>query len=135
MVLWHNKGMEKKISLSEMPRTELEKFAMEASAEAEKLKALLSAKEEELRLLRKARFGSSSEKRKREESTDEKQLSLFNDAEALAEPEAEEPKLEKARAPRKPKKKGSKKEKLERLPKKTTEYVLTEEERECPVCL
>ena len=47
---------------------------------------------------------------------------------ALARPDAEEPKLEKVKPPRKPKKKGRKKEKLEKLPVKRTEYVLSEEE-------
>lgn len=126
--------MEKKIDLSMMPRTELEKFAMEASGEAERLKALVEAKEAELRLLRREKFGSRSEKRKKEETPDENQLSLFNDAEALAQPEAEEPKLEKVRRTRKTKKKGCKKAKLEKLPKDTTEYTLQEEERACPVC-
>ena len=105
----------KQIDMAQMPRKELEKFAMEASGEAERLRAVVEAKEAELRLLRKEKFAGKSEK-SRNDNVDEAQLSFFNDAEALARPDAEEPKLEKVKPPRKPKKKGRKKEKLEKLP-------------------
>lgn len=123
----------KQIDMAQMPRKELEKFAMEASGEAERLRAVVEAKEAELRLLRKEKFAGKSEK-SRNDNVDEAQLSFFNDAEALARPDAEEPKLEKVKPPRKPKKKGRKKEKLEKLPVKRTEYVLSEEEAVCPQC-
>ena len=125
--------MMKQIDMAQMPRKELEKFAMEASGEAERLRAVVEAKEAELRLLRKEKFAGKSEK-SRNDNVDEAQLSFFNDAEALARPDAEELKLEKVKPPRKPKKKGRKKEKLEKLPVKRTEYVLSEEEAVCPQC-
>ena len=107
----------KQIDMAQMPRKELEKFAMEARGEAERLRAVVEAKEAELRHLRKEKFAGKSEK-SRNDNVDEAQLSFFNDAEALARPDAEEPKLEKVKPPRKPKKKGRKKEKLEKLPVK-----------------
>lgn len=86
----------KQIDMAQMPRKELEKFAMEASGEAERLRAVVEAKEAELRLLRKEKFAGKSEK-SRNDNVDEAQLSFFNDAEALARPDAEELKLEKVK--------------------------------------
>lgn len=95
----------KQIDMAQMPRKELEKFAMEASGEAERLRAVVEAKEAELRLLRKEKFAGKSEK-SRNDNVDEAQLSFFNDAEALARPGAEEPKLEKVKPPRQAEEKG-----------------------------
>ena len=74
--------MMKQIDMAQMPRKELEKFAMEASGEAERLRAVVEAKEAELRLLRKEKFAGKSEK-SRNDNADEAQLSFFNDAEAI----------------------------------------------------
>ena len=69
--------MKTTIDLTKMTREELETFAMEASTEAEALKQKVDFYEEQLRLMRQKKFGTSSEKNQ----VDENQLSLFNDAE------------------------------------------------------
>lgn len=48
--------MMKQIDMAQMPRKELEKFAMEASGEAERLRAVVEAKEAELRLLQQRKI-------------------------------------------------------------------------------
>ena len=79
----------KQIDMAQMPRKELEKFAMEARGEAERLRAVVEAKEAELRHLRKEKFAGKSEK-SRNDNVDEAQLSFFNDREGKAAPQAEE---------------------------------------------
>ena len=122
--------MKTTIDLTKMTREELETFAMEALTEAEALKQKVDFYEEQLRLMRQKKFGTSSEKNQ----VDENQLSLFNDAENEADLTKEEPKMENVRKVRNAKKKGEKDAKTKKLEKKVTEYTLNEKERICPAC-
>lgn len=97
----------------------------------EKEKAELNAKlkwfEEQFRLSKQRQFGASSEK------TDGNQLSLFNEAEATADPAAEEPTVETVTIRRK-KRRGNRKVQLEGLPTETVEHRLPKEEQVCSCC-
>jgi transposase len=95
--------------------------------EKEALEAKLKWYEEQFRLSQQRRFGSSSEK------TNSDQLSLFNEAEATANPDDEEPTIETITYTRK-KKRNRRDEKLENLPTETVEYRLPAEEQVCSCC-
>ncbi len=86
---------------------------------------------EELRLARHRHFGTSSER-----TTDEQvRLDLvFNEAEAEAQPEAEEPTVETVTSQRRKKHPGQRDAVLAGLPVERIEYPLSEEERICPCC-
>jgi len=118
------------IDFSVMDRTELEKFAMDKSTQLLAVEAELEAYKELLRKNQKNMFGSSSER-----YISEEQISLFNEAEDNADPDAEEPKkLDVLPVVKRKKQKGHKKELTAKLPKETIEYKLTDEERVCPKC-
>ncbi len=94
-------------------------------------KAELSAKltwfEEQFRLNQHKQFGASSEK------TNVEQLSLFNEAEIEAKPDAPEPTVEEITYKRH-KKKGHREEMLKDLPVETIEYFLSQDEQVCDCC-
>ena len=69
--------MVKKIELAEMPRKELEEYAVQVSAEAEQWKQKAEVYEEQIRLMTKKKYGASSEQSK----AGEEQLNFFNEAE------------------------------------------------------
>ncbi len=94
--------------------------------EEEALEAKLKWYEEQFRLSQQRRFGSSSEK------TNPDQLSLFNEAEATANPDIEEPTLETITITRK--KRNRRDDKLETLPTESIEYRLSAEEQVCSCC-
>jgi transposase/exonuclease VII small subunit len=102
-----------------------------AVAALETEKAVLDAKlkyyEEQYRLSQKKRFGTSSE------TSDDLQLSLFNEAEDTAAPQQPEPTLETITYKRK-KHVGQREEMLADLPVETVEYTIPEDERVCPDC-
>ncbi|GMA48651.1 transposase [Alicyclobacillus contaminans] len=86
---------------------------------------------EELRLARHRHFGTSSERT----TDDQVRLDLvFNEAEAEAQPEAEEPTVETVTYQRRKKQPGQRDAMLAGLPVERIEYRLSEEERICPCC-
>lgn len=95
--------------------------------------ATLSAKlqwyEEQFRLAQQKRFGASSEKT----HPDQLELNLFNEAEVLATPAAQEPELETVTYSRK-KTSGSREAKLDQFPIETIHYTLSQEEQVCACC-
>ncbi|MCP3776765.1 IS66 family transposase zinc-finger binding domain-containing protein, partial [Paenibacillus sp. MZ04-78.2] len=101
------------------------------TAKQEKQIAELSAKlkwyEEQFRLTQHRRFGASSEQ------THPDQLTLFNEAEAEANPAAPEPTVETVTYKRK-KSVGAREAKLDSLPVETIEYRLSEDEQVCSCC-
>ncbi len=101
--------------------TELEQNLMSVTAQ-------LHWYEEQHRLAKLKRFGSSSEQ------THPDQLTLFNEIEAEAKPEEAEPELETVVRTRRTKVKGEREAKLEGLPVETIHYPLTEAQCRCPVC-
>lgn len=113
-----------------MQRKELEEYAMNASVEIDILKKKVEQYEAQLRLMTRKKYGSSSEKTK----VDENQLSIFDEAEATADLDQPEPKIDQVKRPRKKKSKGAKEAKIKNIPKEVTEYTLSEEETVCPVC-
>lgn len=99
-------------------------------ATLEKENAELAAKvkllEQQFRLSQKRQFGASSEK------TDANQLSLFNEAEATADPATEEPEVEEATVRKV--RRGNRKTRTENLPRETIEHRLPEAEQVCTCC-
>ncbi|WP_083521314.1 IS66 family transposase [Alicyclobacillus kakegawensis] len=86
---------------------------------------------EELRLARHRQFGKSSERT----TEDQVRLDLvFNEAEAEAQPEAEEPPVETVTYQRRKKQPGQREAMLADLPVERIEYRLSEKERICPCC-
>jgi len=94
-------------------------------------KAELAAKlnwfEEQFRLNQHWRFAASSEK------TDPEQISLFNESEVEAKPDAPEPTVEEITYKRR-KSKGHREEMLKDLPIEVIEYRLLEDEKVCDCC-
>jgi len=118
------------IDLSTLSRTELEEFAMKKSTRLMVVEAELETYKELLRKNQSNKFGSSSER-----YVSEGQISLFNEAEMEADPDAEEPKKSEVLPPTKQKKrKGHKKELVAHLPKEVIEYTLTDDKCVCPNC-
>ena len=91
--------------------------------------ALIAHYLEQLRLLHKKQFGSSSEKN----MGAPEQLSLFNEPEALADDKAAEPTVEEITYTRR-KQRATKEENLEDLVTETVEHVLTGDDLDCPRC-
>ena len=119
------------IDLSSMDRGELEEFAMQKSNRVIALEAENNHYKELLRKNRRNMFGGFSER-----YVSEGQLSIFNEAEKEADPEAKEPEKSEALppAPKQKKRKGHKKDLVAHLPKETIEYKLADDERVCPKC-
>ena len=111
----------------------LEKQKAELEAKLENEKAELEVKvkwlEEQLRLYRQKRFGTSSEKT----NPDQLELSLFNEVEAEANPDLPEPIVETITYRRR-KKRGQREMMLENLPVEAVEYRLSPEEQVCSCC-
>jgi len=91
------------------------------------LQAKLNWLMEQLKLIRRRQFGSSSERSVPE------QLSLFNEAEKEARPQEPEPTVETITYSRR-KRQGHREVMLEDLPVETIEYRLPPEEQICPQC-
>jgi transposase/uncharacterized coiled-coil protein SlyX len=105
----------------------LERTVTEQSETIAVLDAKLKYYEEQYLLSQKKRFGASSE------SSDDLQLSLFNEAEDTAAPQQPEPTLETITYRRR-KRVGQRGEMLADLPVETVEYTIPEDERVCPDC-
>lgn len=123
-------------NITEMPTTTeftWEKRALQAEAKLDDALREMEYLKAQINLLTQKRFGSSSEKSK--VITDQMRLfdSVFNEAEATAEPFHPEPELitvpEHTR-----KKKGKRGSSLEGLPEEVVEYHLPEEEMVCSCC-
>jgi len=84
--------------------------------------------EEQFRLAASKKYGKSSD------VVPGEQLSMFNDAEITARPDADEPEIEKIIYERKKQKRGANKESYEDLRVETITYELPIGERECSVC-
>ena len=108
--------------------TDLEKLCQQLQQKNAELTAKVKWYEEQFRLSQQRKFGASSEK------SDTEQLSLFNEAEAEAQPLAAEPTLEKITYERRKKQPGQREAKLADLPVETIEYRLPDEEQVCSVC-
>ncbi len=105
----------------------LERTVTEQSEAIAILDAKLKYYEEQYLLSQKKRFGTSSE------TSDDLQLSLFNEAEDTAVPQQPEPTLETITYRRR-KRVGQREEMLADLPVETVEYTIPEDERVCPDC-
>lgn len=92
------------------------------------LKLQVAWYEEQFRRAQQKRFGASSEQ------THPDQLTLFNEAEAEADPLAPEPTVETVTVQRRKKAKGEREAKLANLPVETIHYTLDETEGVCPDC-
>jgi transposase len=120
---WYNKSMENTVK----PTSTIEKLQEEneiLKQEKSELELKLKWFEEQFRLHQHKLFGRSSEQ------TTPEQLSLFNEAESEAKPEAPEPTVEEITYKRR-KIKGHREEMLKDLPVETIEYFLSEEELNC----
>ncbi len=122
------KNTDKHIDFSVMSREEIEQYAVKMTDKVEALSMQLAWYEEQIRLSRQKRFGSSSEK------TTEEQLNMFNEAELESQEEKDEPAMKDVKPHVSRKKKGHKDKFLKPLPKETIHYTLSEDERICPVC-
>ena len=121
--------MIKQVDLAQMPRKELEEYAMQACVENDILKQQVEQYEAQLRLLSRKKYGRSTE----QTNVDEQQLSIFNEAEEDADLQKPEPKIDQVKKPVK-KSKGQKQAKIKDIPKQVTEYTLQGEQTICPVC-
>lgn len=113
--------------LTRYNRIELENEYVKLSDQVEELAAKIAWYENQIRLAKHQKFGASSEK------TAIDQLNFFNEIEATADPQSEEPVLEKIKKPG-VRKKGNKEVITSDLPVETIEYTLTPEEQDCPQC-
>jgi transposase len=112
----------KRVELLEKQNAELEK-------EKSEMEAKLNWLQEQLRLYRLKRFGTSSEKT----NPGQLELPLFNEVEKEANLELPEPTVETITYRRR-KKRGQRKSMLENLPVETIEYRLSDEEQVCSCC-
>ena len=120
------------VDLSAMTKEELEEYALKTSKELDTVSAELEYYKELFRRSQAKQFGKKNEQTKVD---DGKQESLFNEIEAECDETLEEPKAERACPVRKSREKGKKDKLLKALKKvEPKEYILTEEEKICPVC-
>ncbi len=113
--------------IKEYSRAELEQRYLELEQKNESLSARLQWYEEQFRLSRQQRFGSSSEKSMPD------QISIFNEPEAETVVFCPEPAIEEVIVKPKKKKKGHKASVLKDFPKEIIEYRLSAEE-DCTQC-
>ncbi len=128
-VFYYNEKMEKRTD-SNPPTIEALREERDA-LKRENAELILKLKwfEEQLRLGKERQFGVSSEKTNSVQLT----LSLFNEAESDADPQAPEPTVETITYKRK-KKQGQRQEKLENLPVEVINYTLSAHEQTCTCC-
>lgn len=120
--------MRKVKNVKEYSRADLEKHCLELEQKNESLSVRLQWYEEQFRLSRQQRFGSSSEKSSLE------QISIFNEPEAEAVVFCSEPEIEEVLPEKKKRKKGHKASIIKNLPKHTIEHRLSAEESDCQQC-
>ena len=117
------------MDLTSLSRAELETQILQLSIKVESISAKLHWYEEQYKLSRAQRFGSSSEQ------TPFDQLDFFNELESEASVFiVPEPSLEEVKVPSKKKPKGRKQAITENLPCTIIEYRLSEEDMACPEC-
>ena len=104
----------------------------EQSAMILKMQILINYYEEQLLLLRRQRFGTSSEKTIID-NDEYRQIGLFSEAEEEADKQDVEPEIEEISYKRK-KRKGKREEDLSGLPVERIDYELPEDKRDCPNC-
>lgn len=121
--------MEKNVLKNTISIEELSARNAELEKQNEVLQAKLKWFEEQFRLSQHQKFGSSSEKT----NPDQIELSLFNEAEIIADLKVEEPTIETITYNRK-KYVGQRDMKLENLPTETIHYRLSKEEQVCLCC-
>src|SRR5699024_11128568 len=95
----------------------------------EELEAKLKWYEEEIRLIKKQKYGASREKT----NEDQMSLTLFNEVDDTADPKVEEHKLDTITYTRK-KNRKTREELMENLPVETIQYELSPEEQVCSCC-
>ena len=110
---------------------ELRELLIEKDNEITRLKQQVEWLTEQFRLMQARQYGSSSEKVVAVENFD--QLSLFNEAEATADPTVPEPELEQITYARK-KKKGKREADFSGLPTEQIIHELPDSELVCPEC-
>lgn len=133
-VLWYNRGMKKSASSVTNPTCEIDELTAEIEtlkADKAKLTALVAYYEEQLRLSKHRQFGSSSEQI---QVPGCEQLTLFNEAEQLADQTAVEPALEQVVGHTRHKAAGKREQDLGALPTEQIVHELPEDERICPEC-
>ena len=101
-----------------------------SKAEYESMQHQITWLMEQLALLKRHRFGTSSEQL---DVDTRQQLSLFHEAEALSDHSRPEPELEEITYKRS-KQKGKREQDLSGLPVERIEHELSPEERTCPEC-
>jgi len=110
---------------------ELRELLIQKDAEIDRLNQQVEWLTQQIKLIQARQFGSSSEK---SVSVDNAvQLSLFNEAEATADPEVPEPELEQITYARR-RKKGKREADFSGLPTEQIIHELPESERICPDC-
>lgn len=124
------------LDLSAMTKEELEEYALKTSKELDEVSAELAYYRELFHRSQAKQFGKKNEQTKVEDHGEQQNLfALFDEIEAECDETVEEPKAEKACPIRKAKQKGKKNQTLKQLKKaEPKEYILTEEEKICPVC-
>lgn len=123
-------GMENTLDQTSDTPEHLQDRVVKLEMQVDELTAKVQWYEEQFRLSRQQKFGSSSER------TQPGQMqfdALFNEAELQADPKQEEPTVETVTYQRR-KERGHREAKLRDLPVETVEYQLPEEERVCPCC-
>jgi transposase len=115
--------------IAEKSREELVEINGKLADQVAQLEAKVAWFEEQFRLAKHRRFGSSSE-----QTPVPEQPSLFNEAEALADPQAPEPTVETITYERRKKAKGYREAQLADLPVEEIEYRLPEDEQVCTQC-
>jgi transposase len=110
---------------------QLEAKNMQLQMKVDELTAKVQWYEEQFRLSRQKKFGSSSEKTPPEQLRFED--ALLNEAELVADPKQAEPTVETITYQRR-KQRREREAKLQDLPVETVEYELPEQERVCPCC-
>ena len=121
--------------LVESQRLTIEQMAKSHEEQTAQLNQTIANLNETVEYLKKKLFSSSSEKTKKDEFP--RQMNLFNEAEAAADPSAPEPTLKEAvsgynRQPGKPK--ASREEILAGLPVIEVPCTVPEGDRNCPYC-
>lgn len=111
-----------------MSRAELEQKYMDITTKNEALSQENAWYREQIKLQQKKLFGTSSEKINKD------QISLFDEAEVESTPLNDESNLTKAKVKGYTRKSKSKKLTLDDLKQHTIDYILSDEEMECPKC-
>ena len=130
MVSWYTMHMENVSVETSKLQVEVQSLRACIAEQSAQMDILIKYYEEQLLLAKRRQFGTSSEQL---DADALQQLSLFNEAEALANKSLPEPELEEITYKRK-KQKGKREQDLSGLPVERIEYELPSEQRICPEC-